>query len=78
VVDTGVAPCILAGGLHPGNVGRAVAAVRPFAVDVISSVEDEANRKVRDKVRAFIQAAKAADLRPAPALRPYVPEARDT
>ena len=78
VVDTGVAPCILAGGLNPGNVGRAVAAVRPFAVDVITSVEDEANRKVRDKVRAFIQAAKATDLRPPPVLRPYVPEARDT
>ena len=62
VVDTGVAPCILAGGLHPGNVGRAVAAVRPFAVDVITSVEDDTNRKVRDKVRAFIQAARAADL----------------
>jgi phosphoribosylanthranilate isomerase len=61
VVEAGVAPCILAGGLNPGNVGRAVAAVRPFAVDVISSVED-ANRKVREKVRAFIQAAKAADL----------------
>src|SRR5919197_688784 len=72
VVDTGVAPCILAGGLNPGNVGRAVAAVRPFAVDVITAVEDETNRKVRDKVRAFIQAAKAADLRPPPTLRPYV------
>jgi phosphoribosylanthranilate isomerase len=60
VVDSGVAPCILAGGLHPGNIGRAVAAVRPFAVDVITSVEDEANRKVREKVRAFIQAAKSS------------------
>ena len=58
VVDTGVAPCILAGGLDPGNVGRAVAAVRPFAVDVISAVEDQDHRKVRQRVRAFIQAAK--------------------
>jgi phosphoribosylanthranilate isomerase len=58
VVDTGVAPCILAGGLDPSNVGRAVSAVRPFAVDVISSVEDETHRKVRGKVRAFIRAAK--------------------
>jgi len=58
VVDTGVAPCILAGGLHADNVGRAVAEVRPFAVDVITSVEDEAHRKVREKVRAFIQAAR--------------------
>ena len=66
VVDTGVAPCILAGGLNPGNVGRAVSAVRPFAVDVITSVEDETNRKVRAKVRAFIQAAKSADPGPPP------------
>ena len=58
VVDSGVAPCILAGGLHPRNVGRAVAEVRPFAVDVITSVEDEVHRKVREKVRAFIEAAK--------------------
>jgi phosphoribosylanthranilate isomerase len=60
VVETGVAPCILAGGLDPGNVGRAVAAVHPFAVDVITSVEDAAHRKVRERVRAFIQAAKGA------------------
>ena len=59
VVDTGVAPCILAGGLDPDNVGRAVAAVRPFAVDVISAVEDAEHRKVRRQVRAFIRAAKA-------------------
>ena len=71
VVATGVAPCILAGGLHPDNVGRAVAAVRPFGVDVITSVEDEANRKVREKVRAFIRAAKAADLRTPPVLPPF-------
>jgi phosphoribosylanthranilate isomerase len=58
VVEAGVAPCILAGGLDPDNVGRAVAAVRPFAVDVISAVEDAAHRKVRERVRAFIQAAK--------------------
>jgi phosphoribosylanthranilate isomerase len=58
VVETGLAPCILAGGLDPSNVGRAVSAVRPFAVDVISSVEDESHRKVREKVRAFIRAAK--------------------
>ena len=60
VVDAGVAPCVLAGGLDPDNVGRAVAAVRPFAVDVISAVEDASHRKVRARVRAFIQAAKAS------------------
>ena len=78
VVDTGVAPCILAGGLDPGNVGRAVAAVHPFAVDVISAVEDAAHRKVRERVRAFIQAAKGPAPGGPPVLRPFVPEARDT
>jgi phosphoribosylanthranilate isomerase len=61
VVEAGVAPVVLAGGLDPANVGRAVAAVRPFAVDVISAVEDDGHRKVRAKVRAFIQAAKATE-----------------
>jgi phosphoribosylanthranilate isomerase len=75
VVETGVVPCILAGGLDPANVGRAVAAVRPFAVDVISSVEDEVHRKVRAKVRAFIQAAKAPPP-DTPRPQPPVPDAR--
>jgi len=65
VVDAGVAPCILAGGLDPANVGRAVAAVRPFAVDVISAVENAGHRKVPEQVRAFIRAAKAAGADPA-------------
>jgi len=73
-----VAPCILAGGLDPGNVGRAVAAVRPFAVDVISAVEDATHRKVRERVRAFIQAAKGPAPGGPPNLRPFVPEARDS
>jgi phosphoribosylanthranilate isomerase len=59
VVESSVAPCILAGGLDPGNVGRAVAAVAPFAVDVISAVEDADHRKVRQRVRAFVEAARS-------------------
>jgi phosphoribosylanthranilate isomerase len=52
------APVLLAGGLTPGNVADAVDNVRPYAVDVISAVEDEQQRKVRDRVRAFVAAAR--------------------
>lgn len=55
------APLILAGGLSPENVGEAIATVRPHAVDVISAVEDEQHRKVPERVRAFVAAARSAE-----------------
>lgn len=48
----------LAGGLNAANVTRAVAEVRPFAVDVCSGVEESPGRKSAAAVRAFIRAAK--------------------
>ncbi|MGH8974717.1 MAG: phosphoribosylanthranilate isomerase [Acidimicrobiia bacterium] len=57
VVEAHHRPSILAGGLTPENVGAAIAAVGPYAVDVISAVEDSDHRKVRERVRAFIESA---------------------
>ena len=51
---------ILAGGLTPENVGRAIAKSRPFGVDVASGVEGRSGRKDIYRVRDFIAAARSA------------------
>jgi len=49
---------VLAGGLTPENVGEAVEAVRPWAVDASSSLETEPGIKDHDRIRAFVAAAR--------------------
>jgi phosphoribosylanthranilate isomerase len=51
---------IIAGGLNPENVVKAVGLFRPWGVDVVSGVEREPGRKDHEKVREFVKAAKEA------------------
>ena len=51
---------ILAGGLTPENVASAVAAVRPFGVDVTSGVESSPGRKDHRRMGDFVAAARTS------------------
>lgn len=53
-------PLILAGGLSPENISQAIAAGRPWGVDVASGVEISPGKKDPAKVYAFVAAAKTA------------------
>lgn len=58
-------PVILSGGLNAANIGQAVRAVRPWAVDVSSGVEtaDVAKKGIKDaeKIAQFIAGVRNAD-----------------
>jgi phosphoribosylanthranilate isomerase len=57
LVELSPRPVILAGGLTPANVRKAIATVRPAGVDVHTGVEDGSGRKDRAKVLAFVAEA---------------------
>jgi phosphoribosylanthranilate isomerase len=59
-------PLLLSGGLTPENVGEAIAAVRPFAVDVASGVEASPGMKDHARMAAFAEAVRASAIAPAP------------
>jgi indole-3-glycerol phosphate synthase/phosphoribosylanthranilate isomerase len=50
---------VLAGRLGPENVREAIAAVRPWAVDASSSLESAPGIKDHDRVKAYVEAARA-------------------
>jgi phosphoribosylanthranilate isomerase len=54
-------PVVLSGGLTADNVGEAIAAVRPFAVDTASGTESAPGRKDPARLTAFFRAVEAAD-----------------
>jgi phosphoribosylanthranilate isomerase len=50
---------LLAGGLHPENVGQAIATVQPYGVDVASGVETDGVKDIV-KIRNFVASAREA------------------
>jgi phosphoribosylanthranilate isomerase len=59
IVELSPVPVFLAGGLSPENVGEAIQAVRPFGVDVCSSLRPNGSLD-SDRLREFVSGASGA------------------
>jgi len=55
-------PIILAGGLTPSNIERAISTIRPFAVDVSSGVEERPAKKSPLLMRRLMENIKKIDM----------------
>ncbi len=59
IVEDSRCPVFLAGGINRSNVGRAIREVRPYGLDLCSSVRSD-NRLNSDKLRGFFDSVNAA------------------
>jgi phosphoribosylanthranilate isomerase len=66
IVESVAVPVYLAGGLNAGNIGEAIAKVRPFGVDICSGVRTDGKLDPA-KLTEFIAAVRAADAAGRPA-----------
>jgi phosphoribosylanthranilate isomerase len=60
IVESTAKPVILAGGLTPENVGRAILQVRPAGVDAHTGAEGADGMKNPARVRAFVEESRRA------------------
>ena len=56
-------PIVVAGGLTPENVSRAIRILRPWGVDVASGVEARPGKKDPEKIREFVKTVREMDRR---------------